>query len=197
MNAKTSETNTAEILSLITALQNGDDSAYPLLLDRYMPLLKKLAASYARDTASHGIDAEELLQEARWALYKAAKSYDVDQQKVTFGLYAKICVNRRLLSLKRKLNSKKEPKIITPTRKKALFFTDDFSGSDRGKILKEAEKQLSAFEKTVLRMHLSGMKYAEIAQELGKSVKSIDNALARAKKKLRIYASASGNDTGP
>ena len=197
MSGKTSETNKEKILSLIAALQNGDESAYSPLLDQYMPLLQKLAASYAKDTFPHGIDAEELLQEARLVLYNAALSYDLGQQKVTFGLYAKICVNRRLLSVKRRVKSKKEPKITPVPRKKALFFTDDFTGSDRGKILKEAEKQLSAFEKTVLRMHLSGMKYAEIAQDLGKSVKSIDNALARAKKKLRIYASASGNDTGP
>ena len=196
MNAKNSETNKEKVLSLITALQNDDESAYPPLLDQYMPLLKKLAASYAKNTAQHGFSAEDLLQEASLALYKAAISYDTGQKDVTFGLYAKICVNRRLLSLKRKVNSKKEPKITAVPRKKVLFFTDDFSGSDRGKILKEAEKQLSAYEKTVLRMRLSGMKYEEIAQDLGKSVKSVDNALARAMKKLRALADVSGNDTG-
>ena len=196
MSVHSSGTNNEEVLAWIRRLRDGDDSAYTPIVERYARMLQKLAVSYARDTAPHGIDEEELLQEARLALYKAALSYDLDQQNVTFGLYAKICVNRRLLSVKRRVRRKKEPKITPPPRKKVLFFTDDFTGSDRGKILKEAEKQLSAFEKTVLRMHMSGMKYAEISQDLGRSVKSIDNALARAKRKIRSCADSFRTDTG-
>ena len=188
MSGKTSDTANAEVLAWIKSLREGDETAYSLILERYMPLLRKLSSSYAKDTAPYGIDAEELLQEARLALYKAALNYDSEQQSVTFGLFAKICVNRRLCSVKRRVQRKKEPKIVPPPRKQALFSTDDIPEIDRGEIWEKTEKLLSTFEKTVLRMRLSEMSYAEIAQELGRPVKSVDNALARAMKKIHTYA---------
>ena len=53
-------------------------------------------------------------------------------------------------------------------------------------------KELSDFEFRVVTMYLEGMSYAEICEATGKSVKSIDNALSRAKKKLQSVYTEGG-----
>ena len=72
------------ITALIASVRCGDETAFAELLDRYLPLLQSLASAF--DSSRVGFD--ELLQEARFALYRAAISYR--EGGVTFGLYAKI-----------------------------------------------------------------------------------------------------------
>ena len=49
---------------------------------------------------------------------------------------------------------------------------------------KELKKRLSRYETQVLEAYLSGMDYREIAETLGKTPKSADNALQRIRKKM-------------
>ena len=53
-----------------------------------------------------------------------------------------------------------------------------------GKIEEYIRKYLSSFEQDVVNLYIDGMNYQQIAQQLGKTSKSIDNALQRIKKKL-------------
>ena len=84
MNQLPSEDHQA---ALIASVRRGDETAFAALLDRYAPLLQSLV--FAFDSLS--VDGDELMQEARFALYRAAISYR--EGGVTFGLYAKIYQN--------------------------------------------------------------------------------------------------------
>ena len=57
---------------------------------------------------------------------------------------------------------------------------------------KTIEKELSNFEKQVLDLYLTGMKYSQIARVLGRDDKSTDNALQRIKAKLKKAISKQG-----
>lgn len=171
-------------MNIIVQLQSGDKSAFNLLQEQYAGLL---IASVSQSIADlPGAEFEDLMQEATLALYRAAMRYDVSQTDVTFGLFAKICIRNRLVSIARRYNKQKyiarslKEIPLTSTQKKvarrAVF--RDFEDS--------ASELLSKFELSVYELYLDGCSIEEIAEKLGKSSKSIDNAIYRMKRKIKL-----------
>ena len=141
-------------------------------------------------------DADRIMdfrQEAVMALYKAAMTFDLDQEKVTFGLYAKICIRNALVSVLRSEN-KEPPRGIEPAAEIAdprgdfpsNQLLDSYLEKEFGKeLLAEASEKLSPYEFRVFRGRTEGKKISEIAEETGRSVRSVNNALYRLRSKLR------------
>ena len=179
----------AEIRDLITRIRVGNmsDEAFSELLRRYDPLLKKRIVTYFGSEAS---DEGEPMQEASIALHSAAMTYDSDKcDGVTFGLYASVCVSNRLKSLLR-------------SKLKNIDSADDFSRIEKmssgidvehsivardvcDRVMKEARSLLSEFEYEVFRLGFERYTTKDIAEALGKSAKSVDNAKFRISKRLR------------
>ena len=172
----------AEITALVKGVQDKDPAAFPALLACFSPLLEKSVNSFAKTTVLASAEKDDLLQEISLALYRAAQRFDLSQSKVTFGLYAKICIRNKLISAKRKLERKKRKKTPLPPEEPSgsAFSAEVFSS-----LMRRARLLLSQKEKTVLLFYLKGLSYDEIAKSLDCSVKSVDNALARAKRKLK------------
>ena len=168
---------------LILSAKDGDESAFAELTKKYAPLLDSLAEKFFRlcDGTVEGY--EDLWQEAVVAFYRAVTSFDINQDKVSFGLYAKICVKNRLISVIRK--NRTEKKHNTKATKLSSTASSRQSSLPSGEIKAAAEKLLTKYEKTVFYMYLDGKSYKDIALSLGKTEKSVDNALFRAKKKFR------------
>ena len=180
---------TAEVCELVDMIrfENEADEAFAELLGRYEPLLKKRIATYF---GSLSVEESEPMQEASIALHSAAMTYDPDKcDGVTFGLYASVCVSNRLKSLLRK-------------RLKDLDKSDDFSSLEKlssgvnvensivtrdvcDRVMKEARELLSEFEYEVFRLGFERYTTRDIAEALGKSAKSIDNAKFRISQSLR------------
>ena len=146
-------------------------------------------------------DRDEFRQEAVIAFYDAVKSFDTEQKNVTFGLYAKICIKNRLVSLLRRIKAKtkKDPDVKSAKRSRSGESDTAARGSsDPEKKLIQREKLtalaeaaegiLSKYEKSIFDIYIQGASYREIADKVGKSEKSIDNAIYRIKVKLKnIY----------
>ncbi len=171
--------------ALIASVRRGDEEAFAVLLDRYAPLLQSLVSAF--DSPSIGFD--ELMQEARFALYCAAIDYR--DGGVTFGLYAKICIRNRLVSRLRR--EQKERRVFSLERFRRELPSDDaadaldFLLSDESfrMLCEEIARILSPYENRVFRLYASGLSVAEIASELGVAGKSVRNALDRSFVKLR------------
>lgn len=179
----------AEVYELIDMIRSGSfsDEAFAELLDRYSPLLKKRIAIYF---GALSVEESEPMQEASIALHSAAMTYDSDKcDGVTFGLYASVCVSNRLKSLLRK-------------RLKDIDKSDDFSSLEKlssgvnvenaivtrdvcDRVMNEARELLSSFEYEVFRLGFERYTTKDIAEALGKSAKSIDNAKFRISQSLR------------
>ncbi len=167
---------------LIKKAAEGENDAYKTLSDKYAPLINGMAARYGKKTG--GASHDDLVQEAHIAFLGAIRSYDTDNGKVTFGLYAKICIRNKLVSLLRKSSKK--------------WFDGEFGSvsipaasgeKDRaGRLADIGEASLSKYERAALGSYLEGKSYKEIAKTLGKSEKSVDNALLRVRNKLRSAA---------
>ncbi len=57
---------------------------------------------------------------------------------------------------------------------------------DSRAIKEKLRNDLSRFERQVVQLYLQGLSYRQIAQQLGKEPKSIDNALQRIRGKIKM-----------
>ncbi len=174
-----------EVFQLISEVRRGNDAAFSDLVSRYTPLMNKEVSEFS----TLGISFDEMFSEACIALHSAAMKYDILQTTVTFGLFAKICVHRRLIDLSKSLASKES---VIDVEKVSVTYPIDsrLAEAERFNSLMSVSKTLlSDFEYEVLLLHIQGYKTARIAEILSCESKSIDNAKNRIFKKLRTYFS--------
>ena len=180
---------------LITAIQAGDTDAFAALCRIYAPLIESMIRRFApsmgvTDTAigPGGIGFEELRQDASMALYKAAMRYDPnDPQKgknVTFGLYAKICIRNAMITALRRVDREKrkwERQKATASQTDAVHAEDPIPED----ALRRFRTILSPFEYTVFALYITGKPPREISEDVGRSEKSVSNAIYRSKTKIK------------
>lgn len=175
-------------LSLAEKVRGGDNEAFGVLSNRYGGLIRSIAERYS----AAGLDRNDFSQEGLLGLLWACKAFD-SEKNASFKNFASICINRRFLSLVRKdMNKKAIPK-------EKLLSIEDLEISDENTLNPEIlmlqkeqaedfdkllKSRLSPLEQKVLRLYLSGMTYSDISKRLSVSLKSVDNALQRIRKKL-------------
>lgn len=185
-------------LELLTRIKDGDEIAFHELTEIYASLIESVALSTAEYLGRAGIASPEdavddLRQEARLALYRASLSYEADGvgEKVTFGLFAKICMRNALTSEYRRLSAKKRRSdrlrraSLDEARAVSDIVSDMATRLALEDILKNGENELSRYEEKVLRAYAAGKKIPAIAEELGRSIRSVNNALYRIRVKLK------------
>lgn len=166
---------------LIEAARSGKESAFDKLADKYDALVMSLVVKYAPEGYS-----DDFKQEALIGLFNAVMRYNTSQQSVTFGLYAKICIENALKSQLREINKRVPVEQIDSDTSDYGDPAESFSEKENLRELwKIINENLSDFEKKVWDMYLSGETADSIAKALSKDTKSINNALFRIRKKLR------------
>ena len=171
----------ADISALILKIRSGDDNAFSELVSIYTPMLESAASK-------HGLDYDESFSELCMALYRAVVSYDIEQSEVTFGLFAKICIVRAVSDILRR--ERREPILESDADVDSIAVDGGVENAlieseEREAFRRDARLLLSEYEYGVLIRWLAGDKSADIAESLGVSPKSVDNAKARIQKKLR------------
>lgn len=176
---------------LCQALQNGDRQAEELLAARYHRLVRSCARPYFLS----GGDSEDLMQEGMFGLIKAMREYRQDRD-ASFYTFASTCIRNRLLNVvKAAASGKHLPLNQSVPLNPALFDLNSSPAQadpevlliDREKttsLLENACKQLSELEVKILGYYLDGLTYREIADTVGKSTKSVDNAVQRIRRKI-------------
>lgn len=185
---------------LLLALKGGDQAAFEALLERYRPLIGARAARYAAYRLP-GLDQEDLQQEAAIALFTASRLWQA-AKGVPFPAYAERIIDNRLKDLLRhhlsqKKGSGKETLSLDQLRELGLEETvsapEETPAPDSRMIfLEEAralkifiQEHLSARERAVMELQMSGASYKFMAELLGTTTKGVDSALQRARRKLR------------
>lgn len=175
-----------EILNLIAEVKNGSDPAFEKLLEKYQGMVISTTQTYYLKCLDSSKEWEDWLQEAKIAFYYAVKTYDENHSR-TLGAYAKICVRNKLVSRLRYLNSQKRKKDNSDTHEQGsedVVQSSILSSHDIETVKKNARERLSRYEYRIFEMYASGMKGKEISSLIGKSEKSINNAIYRMKQKL-------------
>ena len=185
----------------LTGMANcGDLLAEQQLINKYKKLVKIKARAYFLI----GADAEDIIQEGMIGLYKAVRSFN-DVKLSSFRAFAEICINRQIITAIKSASRQKhiplntyislyQPMYPENSDQTLLDTVDDAKLNDplsyflSQERLQEAKnrfkKELSTLEIKVLESYLEGKTYHEIACEINRSDKSVDNALQRIKRKL-------------
>lgn len=195
------DNNTDE--EIVEAVRNGDSIALEYLINKYKNFVRAKARSYFLI----GADREDIVQEGMIGLYKAIRDFKGDKLS-SFKAFAELCITRQIITaIKTATRQKHIPlnsyvsldkpiydedsdrtllDVICGTRvsdpEELIINKEEFSGLED----KMAEI-LSDLERKVLMLYLDGRSYQEIAVDLNRHVKSIDNALQRVKRKLEKY----------
>jgi len=179
-----------DVRELIISVRNGDENAFASLLEQYRPLIDASIARFNSDE-SFSLYREDLRQEASVVFYNSIVAYDLEQNEVEFGLFAKICIHNALVSVLRTLK-KRSAEQLTETAEN-LLTVQDFEDPSSRTLERERLKSLYAvirnslsdLEYSVWQLYMSGRSAAEIAQLVGTDTKSVTNAIYRIRKKLR------------
>lgn len=168
---------------ILLGIRNGRHEDFDALRRKYAPLIASTAASFEQSGGGSRVD---LTEEAESALLRAALSYDIDNCKVSFGLYAKICIRNALVSFRRaKLSRERREKSSADAESRKRRRRTELDGVDADEILERIGGELSDYERAVLLKYTDGNSAAQTAAELGTSERSVNNALYRARRKLR------------
>ena len=177
----------ADILNddfLTDQVKAGNEEAFRILAEKYEHILTyNLARVKVPAGASKWSDKEDLYQECRIVLYKAAKRFDT-LKSVKFATYATACVKNYLASFFRKYGGEKAYASLEDIPESELSSFDVYDFSDFDNMF----EILTSFERQVFLLYIERKSYKHIAEILDKSVKSIDNAVFRIKNKLKPYA---------
>lgn len=166
--------------NLILAARNNDEEAFDRLYREYLPVVFWCVSNFSPPES----EKDDLVQEGVIGLIKAIRTYD--NESSSFNTYASLCIKRSVISALRKLN--RQNRVI---QMPDIAETDITPGSqavdkeDYKTIYRQFVGLLSPFEKQTLSLYISGMSYTAMAEKLGCSVKSVDNAITRIKLKLK------------
>lgn len=186
--------------------RDGEHTAVDYLMEKYKNLVRKKA----RTMFLVGGDTDDLIQEGMIGLYRAIRDYNEDKQ-ASFQTFANLCIVRQIYSAIKASNRQKNIPLntyisiyatVTDEQGNAIgenFLLDeimDLTGESPEDIVIDRENvahmekifkdSLSKLEEKVLNLYLNGMTYTQIAEIMGRTPKSIDNALQRIKGKLAV-----------
>lgn len=178
---------------LIQKMRDGQTGISDYLMEKY----KDFVRSRARAMYLIGGETDDLIQEGMIGLFKAVRDY-VPERDTSFRTFACICIDRQLYSAIQSNNRQKHiplnsyislsdevdegllrelwvenPESIVIDRENAVLLQE------------EINNRLSSMERKVLELYLKGYGYQKIAEILGKTPKSADNALQRIRAKVR------------
>lgn len=172
----------------------GDAHAGNELALRYRRLVKICIRPYFLA----GGDSEDLLQEGMIGLLSAMREFHADGG-ASFHTYAELCIRRRIISAARSASRLKHAPLndgvsledfLTSEERHAELYPGRSAEEQvlnqewKADFLSAYSRCLSDFESRILEDYLDGLSYAEIAENCGRSEKSIDNAVQRIRKKL-------------
>lgn len=198
---------------IIEEIKNSkDDYALEYIIKKYMNLVRSKARTYFLI----GADRDDLIQEGMIGLYKGIRDFKADKLS-SFRAFAEMCITRQIITAVKTatrqkhiplnsyislnkpiyddesdrtlmdiLSSATNPTIVDPEQ--MMIHQEEFHDIESKMV-----KLLSELEWKVLMSYLNGKSYQEIAIDLKRHVKSIDNALQRVKKKLEKYVDGHGN----
>ena len=186
---------------LVARFQGGDNDSLDVLLQRY----RRFTRAKARGYFLIGADSDDIEQEGMIGLFKAVRDFRPDRQ-ASFRAFAELCITRQIITaIKTATRQKHQPLnsylSLSGTRPgeengsgtveevleaKGLIDPIEFiiSMEDLRSMRRMMSEMLSKLEVEVLRLYVEGKSYQEIGEQLGRHVKSIDNALQRIKRKL-------------
>lgn len=193
---------------VVALAQSGDKLAYEFLIDKYKSIAKVKSQTYFIIGADH----EDVIQEGMIGIFKAIRDYDFSK-KASFKTFAELCITRQIVAAIQRANRQKHQILNESVSLNPLGDTYDMSSEPLNirerqydiispdmdpedtllmkeifNYIRENESEIfSPMEVEVWYELMSGKNYREIAENMEKEPKIIDNAVQRIKKKVHAY----------
>ena len=193
---------------VVALAQSGDKLAYEFLIDKYKSIAKVKSQTYFIIGADH----EDVIQEGMIGIFKAIRDYD-SSKKASFKTFAELCITRQIVAAIQRANRQKHHILNESVSLNPLGDTYDMSSEPLNirerqydiispdmdpedtllmkeifNYIRENESEIfSPMEVEVWYELMSGKNYREIAENMEKEPKIIDNAVQRIKKKVHAY----------
>lgn len=185
---------------LVYMAREGDEEALEFLINKY----KNFVRAKARTYFLVGADREDIIQEGMIGIYKAIRDFRSDRL-ASFRAFAELCITRQIITAIKTATRQKHIPLNSYVSLNKPVFDDEsertlldvmvpgvttdpeellISQEEVADIEGKMDELLSPLEKEVVDLYLEGKSYVEIAEQLGRHVKSVDNALQRVKRKL-------------
>ena len=184
-----SEDKNKSVDRILSNAQSGDKAQLGVAVQKYRTLVEMNVNKY-KDSP---MEREDLMQEGMIGLFAAINSYD-NTKGASFKTYALICIDNAMQSALRKYRRLKDipTQNVIEYQEEEIPADSGFNSAEDIFIARESvslltkvlQQNLSDFENEVLRLHIVGCSYNEIAKRLSKTPKAIDNALQRVRRKL-------------
>lgn len=183
ITSRISEQSDEELCALVAA---GCRDAEEELVKRYFRAVRICARPYFLA----GGDSEDLIQEAMFGLLKAIREFDPGRD-ARFKTFAEVCIRNRIRSAVANAARNKHaplndsipfepPMLGSGSSPEELYI----SREEELERLERLDKQLSPLERKVLKLFLLGLSYQEISGQVGRPMKSVDNAVQRIRRKV-------------
>ncbi|MGN0436229.1 MAG: sigma-70 family RNA polymerase sigma factor [Wujia sp.] len=186
---------------IIALIKSKDDDAMDYMMQKYGNLVKK----EIRTVYLIGGDTDDLIQEGMIGLFKAIRDYESDKGAV-FSTFATLCIRRQIQNAIKNSNRKKHSPLNTyisiydAQELGDKYILEDMQSAEdvvnpEDMIIEKEQKnviagliktKLSPYEKKVLILYFDGLSYSEIGDRLGKTAKSVNNALQRIRNKISL-----------
>lgn len=171
--------------AIVSLICGGDFEPMGILIKRYYPTILMYINQFCPNDYK-----EDAIQEATFALYSAIKAFD--NEKSSFSTFAGVCIKRSVLSFLKLQNRKKtipselvssidDIEIADSNSPEKIFF----DRNDYKALTDNIRLELSPMEYNVLQLYISDYRYSVIADKLGLTEKSVNNAMLRIRKKLK------------
>ena len=186
MSATYSQKNEYNDEELCRLAISGDREAEEILVQRYLRMVRVCARPYFLA----GGDSEDLIQEATFGLLKAIREFDPGYD-AKFKTFAEVCILNRIRSA-----------VATAARSKHAPLNDSvpfeppmlgsgaspeelyISREEEAERLSWLDRKLSPLERKIMALFLHGLSYREISEQVGRPIKSVDNAIQRIRRKV-------------
>ena len=188
---------------IVRLAQDSDSGALEYLLNKYKNFVRAKARSYFLIGADH----EDIVQEGMIGLYKSIRDYR-EEKLASFRAFAELCITRQIITaIKTATRQKHIPLNSYVSLNKPIYeedsdrtlldvITEDGVNNPEAMMIDREDltliegkigQMMSGLEREVLIRYMEGKSYVQIASEIGRHEKSVDNALQRIKRKLTRY----------
>jgi RNA polymerase sporulation-specific sigma factor len=181
---------------LVLRAQQGDERAAEQVLTLFRPLAQSIAGRFSMPSC----DPEDVCQIALMGLWRAVQCFD-PQRKAGFAAFARVCIRRQILSELKRAQRWAVPMVSLSDEADHQAWLEQLPDPRQNLYEQLSERETMRLQREFLATKLSPLEaqvvalyqqqkltYREIAERLGCSVKAVDNALARIKRKARRCA---------
>ncbi len=180
---------------LIYLIKEDNEEALNILVEKYQPLIRKIASHYQKSYNHVKVEYEELIQEGNIGLIESIKSFKTDKE-VLFFTFAFLCIKRKIYNFLKKTSTNKNIALLTSMSLEESIVKDSINYEEPLNLIEDEKfidniinfkNNLDFIDSNIFELRYNSFSYIEISQLLNINKKTVDNRLVKIKNKLKKY----------